>query len=311
MNDGLTGQLNQRQGDFLESSQQPFGGGTIGLLLWITGVQTGQALLFNCQRTASHKFSQGQNTQRQGQKPHQAGEMIFSVQVDRSQPQRSAFEPGKEPFDSGGPSIGQNGLGQGKLVCRDIEDIQTSAHRPELGFNGDLVTAQMELITYFFLSPGRAILILTNLSLANLAFVGHLQQLSHAALLQNGLDLGWQGGQFLILRLTPGGGWGQSHQFFFGSLQPALQAPISPVGQARRVDDQHPVSPFNHLVSHPLGLRTADFIALGDQPPRLLLIWLLIDIDQFLIFSQSRHRYSPANSASNSVCAPFKLKGGR
>jgi hypothetical protein len=53
----------------VESSQQPLGGEALGLLLWITWVQTGQSLIFSFQRTPGPKFSQGQNAQSQEQKP--------------------------------------------------------------------------------------------------------------------------------------------------------------------------------------------------------------------------------------------------
>ena len=107
MNDGLTGQLNQGQGNFFESSQQPLGGGTLSLLLWITWVQTSQALSFSLQRTAHDKFGQGQNTQSQRQKPDQTLEMVFCVQVDRSQAQGATLEPGKISSDGGGLTISQ------------------------------------------------------------------------------------------------------------------------------------------------------------------------------------------------------------
>src|SRR5262245_36741811 len=104
MNNSLPRQLNQGQGNVLKSSQQSLGGGQEGLLLGIARIQTRQRLMFSSQRPPGHKLSQGQDPQRQGQQPDQADEMVFALQIDRTQAQGSAFEPRKISFNMSGPA---------------------------------------------------------------------------------------------------------------------------------------------------------------------------------------------------------------
>ena len=236
MNNGLARQVYNGQGDFLESSQQAFRGGTLGLLLWIAWVQTSQLFFGGFQRAMNDELGQGQNPQGQRQEPHQADQMVFPAQIDRAEPQGPPLEPREVAFDIGCAAIGQDRLGQGELFGWHIGHVQAPAEGATFVLDGLLVALQVELIAHRFLGPGRSILVFADLTASDLPFVAQREQVTDPMLLQDCFGGCLQSLLVIILAFASSARWGQGFQLLLRPRQAAFQASLRPTGQAGGVD---------------------------------------------------------------------------